>query len=763
MNKTNKYILQIPENIKEDTLNYRGQVDKFVKGETSPIAFRAYRVPMGVYEQRTVGKFMVRIRIGAGLVLPFQLKRIAELSTRFGDGVVHVTTRQDIQLHYINIEDTPDVLESLLEVSLSPRGGGGNTVRNVTACPRSGVCPKEKFPVAPYAIETAEYLLQHKSSYNLPRKYKIVFSGCSEDCAFASTADLGFFAHIKDELQGFAAYAGGGLGLSPRTGIRIEEFVTTDEVLFVAEAIKQLFDAYGDRSNKHRARLRYVLNKVGEQEFIRLYNHHKQQVIADGLPGNIPEPGKIEFIRNQSETSVASDKDKSGRNLCTNWIQSEKYSGYYTLRIRLKLGDISAEKLVQVANVADESGQELVRTTQLQDLLITSIPGEKLQSAVEILEKLGFDFKSNGPEIINCTGAATCKLGLCLSRGLSEAIAQTVKDSRISDDCKEQVIRISGCPNSCANHYIADLGFEGRAKRVKGKLMPYYDVLAGTKIYEGKTQLAQKVGSLPAKKIPGFVREYFSNSYSTGELTELISKHTQLPDNIPGDLYCDFSADEPFSLAGRGPGECGAGVMDVIKLDVDEAKDTIKATPVSSQNIYKAIVSAARALLILFGLEPKKDKQIFDGFTKHLIEPGWVKSDTQKLLDSALDWKLQDVDSIDELLPHVKDLIGRVEELFLSLDANLKFKIEPVAHKAGAESKKTKDHIIDLRGVPCPLNFIKAKLELEKVKVGDVLEVLLDEGEPVQNAPASFAEQGQEVMEIKKIDDHCCVKVRRIK
>lgn len=761
MNKTNKYILQIPENIKEDTLNYRSRVDKFVKGETSPVAFRAYRVPMGVYEQRAAGKFMVRIRIGAGLVLPFQLKRIAELSTKFGDGVVHVTTRQDIQLHYINIEDTPDILESLLEVGLSPRGGGGNTVRNVTACPRSGVCPKENFPVAPYAIAAAEYLLGHKSSYNLPRKYKIVFSGCGEDCAFASTADLGFFAHIEDGMQGFAAYAGGGLGSSPRAGIRIEEFVTKDKVLFVAEAIKQLFDAYGDRSNKHRARLRYVLNRVGEEEFIRLYNNYKQRVLADGLPGNIPEPREIEFVLNQSETSAANKS--TTRNIRTNCIQSEKHKGYYTLRIRLKLGDISAEHLVQVADVADEFGQGIVRTTQLQDLLITSIPGEKLQSAVEVLEKLRFDFKSNGPEIINCTGAATCKLGLCLSRGLSGAIAETVKGLEISNNHKEQVIRISGCPNSCSNHYIADLGFQGKAKRVKGRLMPYYDVLAGTRICEGKTQLAQKAGSLPAKKIPAFVGEYFSTRHAAGELTELMSKHAQLPDDIPEDFYFDYGAAEPFSLAGRGPGECGAGVMDVIKLDVGEAKDAIKATPVNSQSVYKAVVSAARALLILFGLEPKKDRQIFAAFTKHLIEPGWVKPDTQKLLDSALDWKMQDIDSIDKLLPQVKDLIGRVEELFLSLDSNLKFKTELVTHKNGVEADKIKDRIIDLRGVACPLNFVKAKLELEKLKVGDVLEVLLDEGEPVRNAPASFAEQGQEVMETKKVDNHYCVKVRRIK
>jgi len=162
MSRLTEPFLRLPESVVQDTLNYRYEVKKFLDGETSPTAFRAYRVPMGVYEQRAVGKYMVRIRIGAGLVLPYQLERIAQLSKTYGNGIVHITTRQDIQIHKVNIEDTPDILEGLLEVGLSPRGGGGNTVRNVTACPQAGVCPKEEFDVSPYAIATAEYLLQFK-------------------------------------------------------------------------------------------------------------------------------------------------------------------------------------------------------------------------------------------------------------------------------------------------------------------------------------------------------------------------------------------------------------------------------------------------------------------------------------------------------------------------------------------------------------------------------------------------------------------------
>ena len=294
--------MHIPDSVKEDTLGYRSQVNKFLDGQTSPVAFRAYRVPMGVYEQRTAGKFMVRIRIGAGLVLPYQLERIAQLSKTYGNGIVHVTTRQDIQIHKVSIEDTPDVLEGLLEVGLSPRGGGGNTVRNVTACPRAGVCPEKEFDVVPFAIATAEYLLQSRSSFNLPRKYKIVFSGCSADCAFASVADLGFFAHMKNGVKGFSVYAAGGLGSNPAVAAKIEDFIGAKEVFEVAEAIKRLFDKYGDRANNHIIDLRGVacpLNFVkAKLELEKLETGAILGVLLDkgepvrNVPGSFTEQGQ---------------------------------------------------------------------------------------------------------------------------------------------------------------------------------------------------------------------------------------------------------------------------------------------------------------------------------------------------------------------------------------------------------------------------------------------------------------------------------------
>lgn len=738
MSKTQEPILRIPESVRQDTSEYRGKVEKFLEDQTSPVAFRGYRVPMGVYEQRVAGKFMVRIRIGAGLVLPFQLEKIAQLSKAHGNGIIHITTRQDIQIHEVEIGETPDVLEGLLEAGLSSRGGGGNTVRNVTACPRAGICPDEKFDVTGHSIATAEYLLQDRSSFNLPRKYKIVFSGCSADCAFASVADLGFFAHVENGQKGFSAYAGGGLGPNPSIGVQIEKFIPRgDRIFTVAEAVKRLFDKHGDRANKHKARLRYVLARVGAEEFVKLYEQERDALDAEGLPCEAPE------IRD-----IASDYRAS--------------KGSVTVRLWLKNGDIPADDLAKVGQIAARYGQGLVRTTQLQDLHLTGVAPEDVAKVNDELKKLSANvFNDGGPTVVACTGAATCKLGLCLSRGLSAAISDKLGQTKDSDT----VIRISGCPNSCANHYIAKIGFQGRAKRVNGRLMPFYDVLADARMVEGGARLAETIGTVPAKRIPDLVAEALSNgSIDKEQLKALTAKYGDMSaESLPDDFYHDFGSDEPFSLAGRGPGECGAGVMDVSKLDIDEAKDALKASPAGSEDVYKAIVASARALLITVGLEPKKDREIFAAFGEHLIEPGWVKSTSAQLLDDAIDWRMGDRESLEDLLPRAQELAERVEELFLSLDAGLKFKIEPIESKVTSEQEDEKTHTADLRGVACPLNFVKAKLALEKIEVGAVLEVLLDEGESVRNVPASFSDQGQEVMEVKNIGDHFSVRVRRNK
>jgi len=549
-----KPILQIPETVKADTVAYRGHVRKYLDGQTAPADFWAYRVPMGVYEQRTDGRFMVRVRIPAGLALGEQLDKIAGLSARFGNGVLHVTTRQDIQIHDVGIEDTPDVLEGLLESGLSSRGGGGNTVRNVSACPRSGVCPNEIFDVTPYAVATAEYLLADRSSFNLPRKYKIAFSGCSEDCALASVADLGFFARERDGVKGFSAYCAGGLGGSPRVGVTIEDFILAEDVCEVAEAVKQLFDRHGDRSNRNRARLRYVLGRLGQEQFVALYRQSRRALQAESLPH---QPPKIRPIGSGPEPGRAGPGQQPARQRES--FAPEKTPGFVTGRLWLKHGDITAADLKKVALIAETYGQGLVRATQLQDLLITGVAESEVPLVESALAELDTAvFKPASVKTVACAGAATCRLGLCLSRGLADAIAARLEADGTESDT---IIRISGCPNSCGHHWVANLGFQGRAKRLGGRLMPYYDVFAGARLVEGQARLAERVGAVPAKRVPDLVAEALeAGATDARQLEPIVARHADVGDAaLPDEYYCDWGADVPFSLNGRGRSEDQSG------------------------------------------------------------------------------------------------------------------------------------------------------------------------------------------------------------
>ncbi|MBL7219278.1 MAG: nitrite/sulfite reductase [Phycisphaerae bacterium] len=527
-------ILRICQTVREDTAGYRGKVAAFLAGDTEPAEFRAYRIPMGIYEQREAGRFMVRVRIGAALATRGQLERMAELSREYGNGILHVTTRQDIQLHAISIEDTPDVLESLLEAGLSSRGGGGNTVRNVTACSRAGVCPKEAFDVAPHAIAIAEYLLADRSSFNLPRKFKLVFSGCAEDCAFASIADLGFFAHHKDGVDGFAVYCGGGLGANPSIGIRIEEFVEAGDIFKVAEAAKRLFDKHGDREHRNKARLRHVLARVGTDEFVKLYRAERDEIALADLPYEAPE---IRDIDSRYVSTAVPERDITG---VAN-VLPDKTPGRVTLRLWLANGDISADDLVKVAHVAEEYGQGLIRTTQQQDILIAGVAHGDIDKVIDALKGLSADVSGGAaPKVVACTGASTCKLGLCDSRKLAGEITGKLTSGDFSRRALSTVIRISGCPNSCGHHSISELGLQGRIKRVGGRAVASYNVLVGGRMVEGGARLGEVIGCVPAARIPDMLAEAMDDGVDAEQLKTIIEKYDDFSEeSLTEDCYSD--------------------------------------------------------------------------------------------------------------------------------------------------------------------------------------------------------------------------------
>jgi sulfite reductase (ferredoxin) len=645
----------------------------------------------------------------------------------------------------------------LLEVGLSARGGGGNTVRNVTACPRAAFCPKAVFDVAPHAIASAEYLLQSPRSYNLPRKYKIAFSGCHEDCAFASVNDLGFFAHERNGQQGFAVYAAGGLGSNPAVGVLIEEFISPSEIFEVAEAIERLFERFGDRTNKNQARLRYVVRRLGREAFIAEYQKERATLKKDGLPEPVPA------IRPLPEAVTGAHGPGTPR--VPAGFLAEHDPQRLTLHVQLLNGRISSQNLLRLAQFAREFGSGVLVATQQQDLLVPGIRADRAEAARSALAGFDAPVQAHKPKIVACAGASTCKLGLCLSPRLADAIEARLRQVTVAGGPAE--IRISGCPNNCGNHIIAPLGLEGRARRSKGRLMPLYEVLADGKVAEGLAQFGQRLGAVPARRIPDLLAEIYEQGLEGAEaIRPLVQRYAQIPDDAPDELYTDVGSSEPFSLAGRGPGECGAGVLDIVRVDLQEAAEALaaaQATHDRSPAIHRALSASARALLPLFGQEARKDREVFAAVAQHLAAPGWVGRDTEALLAAALDWRLGDRQSLNDLLPETKTFCQRVRDLFDSLDNNLQFRLAPLAQPQLPNTASAPAKFLDLRGVACPMNFVKAKVVLETLEVGQSLEVLLDDGPPVENVPASFTEQGQEILGITPEGPAFRVSVKRSK
>jgi len=805
-----KLVFRIPETVKEDTAKYEGLVRQFMEGKVDPERFKGYRVPMGIYGQRGNEEelYMVRVRIPGGVLSRRQLMRLNEISKEYGKGFLHFTTRQDIQLHGVKIEDTPEILYKLLEVGLSPRGGGGNTVRNILNSPRAGVNPDEVFDTTPHALALSEYLLKDRSSFNLPRKYKIAFSSTLEDDALATVNDLGFIAKRRNGKRGFKVYAAGGMGNSPAIGIVLEEFIEEDKIFYVAEAIKRLFDRYGDRDNKHKARLRFVRERLGDKGFIEKYRNYLAEVIEKGLKVeeilfSNPEEQDVELLE---ETEIEQPEEELNQSSklgpevlrYRDFIYREKKPGLYSLEIRPENGDLAYPEVNRLLELLDSSLS--LRTTNKQGLLLRGIKERKLLKVIKSLQNISQNLLvpaiASAP--IACKGASTCRLGLCLSPELSRAIRKELLnlESRLRNLLPQ--IYISGCPNSCGQHYIAPVGFEGRAKRYKGRLVPHYSLLLGGHTSEDETRLARRVIDIPARKIPEFLKELVSfldsDSNYTGKdsfnkylqnggfkkITDLASKYTAIPEyQEDPQIYRDWGQEQDFSLQGRGPGECGMGVLDIIRIDIETAKEKFRRASKEgekrNENLYETIISAARALLVIKGIDTTKDRVIIEEFKKHFIDGELVKEYFEKILDAAVDYKLGDEDTLNKYEGDIGALVYRIEELYNSLNSRLEFDLSKLERRETdnkvdisesaripAQDPETEIKAMDLRGVKCPLNFVKAKLFLEPLPEGEIVEIYLDEGEPIANVPPSLEKEGHDILtKEKNAEGYCILKVKK--
>ncbi|MGH7204776.1 MAG: sulfurtransferase TusA family protein [Nitrospiraceae bacterium] len=796
----------IPREILEEIEAFEGEVRRLNAGEVSSDIFKPFRLQHGIYGQRQPGVQMVRIKIPFGGLTANQLRRIAELADTYATGVGHVTTRQDIQLHFVQLKDVGAIMRGLAEVGLTTREACANTVRNVTACHLAGVCQGEVFDVTPYAKTVALHLLRNPLNQSLPRKFKIAFSGCRHDCALTPIHDIGLLAaRREDGTIGFRMSVGGGLGAAPRIGQVLREFVPMDELIPTIEAVIKVFDTLGNRKNRNKARMKFVIEKLGFQEFKRRW---EEVYVAMGH--GRPDHGPIKLLQHQDEPvpllMPASTKGASagmdGGNGDGNgngaqhespyqmWkrtnVVRQKQPGYAAAVIKLQMGDITSDQMFFVADLAESYSNSNLRTTINQNLILRWIPDSRLEDFHAELVQHGL--ADPGAElvedIIACPGTDTCGLGITSSKGLARAMAEIFPPGKVPEDLKGVSVKISGCHNSCAQHHIATIGLHGVGKRVGEHVAPHYELHLGGQV-NGTAKIGQMTVKLPAKNVPVAISHLlavyrrdrqvgeglpaFITRAGKAKLKEELIPYTIIPtfEEDPSYFY-DWEGEEEFILEDLGPGECAGGALEMIDNRILEAEQELYQArllaekhqySVSVNKAYRAVLAGAKALLVTEGIDPATDAETFSEFERRLAEKCLVPISYRNLSSQIGD--LGPKDTTPEFA-HAKIAFARgfveackaaTEEMGKDLKLAQAGKAEgadkpvPVLQETQQAAQPAAGiTVFDLRGVMCPLNYVKTKLKLEMMEAGERLEVWLDAGDPIKNVPMSLRNDGHKIL-----------------
>ncbi len=748
----------IPDKFIEEEKHFQEALQKYLKGEMTENFFRGIRVPWGFYSQRGGKKLMCRVRIPAGIIEPNKLYLLGDLSQKFGNCKLHLTTRQDIQIHDVNYENAGQLLSILHKNGMSPRGGGGNTIRNITACPNSGLCKCEKFPSYKLSIYLSQYLLSQSFATTLPRKIKIAISGCDKDCSLTGVNDIGIVAIDNNK---FKVIVGGGMGAKSRVGNLFEDALNIDELFQSILAIIRVYNNEGDRKNRFRNRLRFLIDDRGFDWFKNRYLEEKMLINKEEF--------KQKFLSNdincfKIETEGEEFKGDDDFFKFSVFPHNDNYC--YVL-LRIPLGDLDAQGAKRLASLSNEFSDIYFKVTQRQNLIIANVPRSKISEIHNKLKEFlnEFYYPDTLLDIQTCKGATTCNLGLGNAPGLGRAIIGTLKEIKISyEKWVGFKININGCPNACGQHPVGTLGMFGTVRKVAGRSVLYYNVLVGGKNKCEKTELGKSVGMIPARSIPYFIRELveildkFDNPKKTLEekgmeiLQPLIDKYSFVPNYEENrDYYKDFEKEEDFSLQGISQGECGAGVIDMIESDIAQAD--VAKTPLEK------ILYSSRALLVLKGVDAISFDDAVINFVKYLVYGGVFPRKYENLPDFVENLK-KGVIPEEEALKYANELLREVKETYKNIDSSFNL---PIRYEVPDQEKKADtSEVFDLRGVPCPLNYVKAKLKLEEMEIGSSLILYLDEGEPIKNVPASLKEDGQKIVSIEKKGVYYQVVVQKI-
>ena len=582
-------------------------LEAFEKGDMASDAWRAFRLLRGTYGQRQEGDLhMMRIKIPQGVLDAVQLRVLADVADEYSRGFGHITTRQNIQFHFVKVHDAEPAMRRLAEVGITTREACGNGVRNITACPYAGVAEDEVFDVTPYGEALTRYFLRHRLSSSLPRKFKIAFEGCTTDHAFTAINDIGWRAQLRDGRRGFRVTVGGGTAILCRSGATVVEFLPVQDMLAVAEAVLRVFHKLGDYKHKARNRMKFLIKELGWEAWKAEFDRALAEVVAEGgvalpfdpesppaespPPWQHPKAPSVEEARARTEAGrvrgpgltpqprpVLPVLDGQYERWRRTNVRRQSQGGYATVVVTVPLGDLTAAQMRLCADLALSYGDGAARVTIEQNLVFRWVRADDVPRLYGRLAAagLGLPGAETVVDVTSCPGAESCRLAVTQSRGLGRLLGDHLRESpelaAVAEDLK---IKISGCPNGCGLHHVAGIGFQGSVRRLGDRVVPQYFVMVGGAVHEDGARFARLAAKIPVRRVPEALDRllaHYRAERTEGETataffgrleveqvkTLLADLETLTPeDAVPAD-YIDLAEDSAYKMEIQ-EGECSA-------------------------------------------------------------------------------------------------------------------------------------------------------------------------------------------------------------
>ena len=636
--------------VANDILELERKIHEFHGGKLDEEKFRSLRLARGVYGQRQEGVQMIRIKLPYGKVTSKQLLRICDVSDEYSTGRLHITTRQDIQIHYVDLNRTPELWSELEKDDITLREACGNTVRNVTASETAGIDVDEPFDVSPYAHALFQYFLRNPVSQEMGRKFKVSFSASDADTGLSYMHDLGFIAKLENGEPGFKVMLGGGLGSQPRHADELYSFLPADQIIPLMETVIRVFDRYGERKSRAKARMKFLLKDLGLDGFKELLAAEKTAVPFDTFPINPEEYPKTKVSDLKVPAVEIADSKEFEKWKVTN-VVPQKQPGYVALGIKVLLGDFYTDKARLLANLVQKYAAGELRLSLRQNILIPFVKEENIEFFYTELKELGFTDAgyNKALDITACPGTDTCNLGIASSTGIAEELERVIK-TEYPDyiNNEDVVIKISGCMNACGQHNMANIGFQGMSVRTKDKLVaPALQVLlGGSTDGNGQGRFADKVVKVPSKRGPEALRLILNDfDANGGELSfpDYYAEKGQMYfydfltplssiDDLTAEDFIDWGNTERYEKA-IGVGECAGVVIDLIATLLFESEEKIQNAQdmfdaekwsASIYHAYSSMVNSAKAMLTSENTKVNTHVSIIKDFDEKFVADGRI-------------------------------------------------------------------------------------------------------------------------------------------